>query len=169
MACSACFLSFFFLKQFFIRYFLHLHFKCYPKSPPYPPPSPALFPNPFTPASWPWPSFPCTGEHIIFSRPRASPPNDGRLGHPLLHMQLETRVLGVLVSSYCCSSYWVADPISSLGAFSSSSIGGPVFHPIADCEHPLLYLSGTGRASQAACFLMELRMTSPGVAPATVS
>jgi hypothetical protein len=25
-----------------------------------------------------------------------------------------------------------------LGTFSSSSIGGPVIHPIADCEHPLL-------------------------------
>ena len=46
---------------------------------------------------------------------------------------------GVLVSSYCCSTYRVADPFSSLGTFSSSSIGGPVFHPIADCEHPLLY------------------------------
>jgi hypothetical protein len=42
-------------------------------------------------------------------------------------MQLETRALGVLVSSYCCSSYRVADPFSSLGSFSSSSIGGPLF------------------------------------------
>jgi hypothetical protein len=63
-------------------------------------------------------------------------------------MQLETRALGVLVSSYCCSTYRVADPFSSLGIFSSSSIGGPVFHPIDDCEHPLLYLPGTGIASQ---------------------
>jgi hypothetical protein len=35
----------------------------------------------------------------------------------------------------------------SLGAFSSFSIGGPVFHPKDDCEHPLLYLPGTGIAS----------------------
>jgi hypothetical protein len=55
---------------------------------------------------------------------------------------------GLLVSSYSCSSYRVADPISSLGTFSSSSIGGPVFHPIDDCEHPLLCLPGTGIASQ---------------------
>jgi hypothetical protein len=40
------------------------------------------------------------------------------------------------------------DPFSSLGAFSSFSIGGPVFHPIDGCEHPLLYLPGTGKASQ---------------------
>jgi hypothetical protein len=63
-------------------------------------------------------------------------------------MQLETQVLGVLVSSYCCYSCRVADPFSSLGTFSSSFIGDPVFHPIEDCEHPLLYLPGTGIASQ---------------------
>jgi hypothetical protein len=85
--------------------------------------------------------------HINFTRPRASPSNNGWLGHLLLHMQLETRALGVPVSSFCCSFYSVADPFSSLGAFSSSSIGGPVFHPIDDCEHPLLYLPGTGIAS----------------------
>jgi hypothetical protein len=42
----------------------------------------------------------------------------------------------------------VADPFSSLGAFSSSSIEDPVFHPIDDCEHPLLYLPDIGIASQ---------------------
>jgi hypothetical protein len=35
-----------------------------------------------------WPS-PILG-HRIFARPRASPPIDGQVGHPLLHMQLET-------------------------------------------------------------------------------
>jgi hypothetical protein len=39
-------------------------------------------------------------------------------------------------------------PLSSLGTFSSSFIRGPVFHPIVDCEHPLLYLPGTGITSQ---------------------
>jgi hypothetical protein len=56
--------------------------------------------------------------------------------------------MGVLVSSYCCSSYGAANPFSSLGTFSSSFIGGPVFHPMDGSEHPLLYLSGTGRDSQ---------------------
>jgi hypothetical protein len=42
----------------------------------------------------------------------------------------------------------VADPFSSLGTFSSSSIGGPVIHPIADYEHPLLCLLGPGLVSQ---------------------
>jgi hypothetical protein len=54
----------------------------------------------------------------------------------------------VLVSSYCCSTYRVAVPFSSLGTFSSSSIGGRVTHPIADCEHPLLCLLGPGIVSQ---------------------
>jgi hypothetical protein len=121
-----------FFKTTFIRYFLHLQFKCYPKSPLYPPPT--LLSNPPTPTSWPWYS-PVLGQ-IIFARPRASPPNDGRLGHLLLHMQLETRALGVLVSSHCCSTYRVADPFSSLATFSGSSIGGPVLHPIDDSEHP---------------------------------
>jgi hypothetical protein len=84
---------------------------------------------------------------MLFAIPRTSPPIDDQLGHPLLHMQLETQLCGVLVSSYHCSSYRVADPFSFLGTFSGSFIGGPVFHPIDDCEHPLLYLPGTGIAS----------------------
>jgi hypothetical protein len=53
----------------------------------------------------------------------------------------------VLVSSYCCSTYRVAVPFSSLGNFSSSSIRGRVTHPIADCDHPLLCLLGPGIVS----------------------
>jgi hypothetical protein len=124
------------------------------------PPPPALLPNPLTLNSRPQHS-PVLG-HKIFARLRASPPIDGRLGQPLLHRQLETQFWGVLVSSYCCSSYRVANPVSSLGTFSSSSIGGPVFHPtVDDCEHPLLYLPGTGIALQETvyqgthCFLMQ--------------
>jgi hypothetical protein len=63
-------------------------------------------------------------------------------------MHLETRAQWVLVSSYCCSSYRVTDHFGSMGTFSSSSIGGPVFHTIDDCEHPLLYLPCTGIGSQ---------------------
>jgi hypothetical protein len=44
-----------------------------------------------------------------------------RLGHPLLHMQLETQLWGYWLIQYCCSSYRVADPFSSLGIFSRSS------------------------------------------------
>ena len=64
--------TFSFFSNFSIRYFLHLHFKCYPKNPLYPPLT--LLPNSphtHTPASWPWDS-PVLG-HMIFARPRASP------------------------------------------------------------------------------------------------
>ena len=52
----------FFPLQFFIRYLFHLHFKCYPESPLYPPP--ALLPYTPTPTSWPW-CFPCTGTYKV--------------------------------------------------------------------------------------------------------
>jgi hypothetical protein len=129
---------------FFIRYFLHLHLICYPISPLCTPPT--LLLNPRTPTSRPWHS-PVLG-HMIFARPKASPPIDGRLGHPLLHMQLEIHLCRVPVSSYCCSTYRVANPFSSLVTFSSSFIRGPVFHSIDVCEHPLLYLPGPGIASK---------------------
>jgi hypothetical protein len=73
-------------KGIFIRYFLHLHFKCYPQRHLYTPPT--LLPNPPTPASCAWHS-PLLG-HIIFAIPRDSSTIDGQLGHPLLHMQIDT-------------------------------------------------------------------------------
>jgi hypothetical protein len=93
----------------------------------------------------------------------ASLPSNGRLGHLLLHIQLEIRALGVLVSSYCCSTYSVADTFSSVGAFSSFSIGGPVFQLIDDCEHPLLYLSGTGIASYETAITGSLQQNLTGI------
>jgi hypothetical protein len=42
----------------------------------------------------------------------------------------------------------VAYHFSSLDTFSRSSTGGPVIHPIADCEHLLLCLLGPGIVSQ---------------------
>jgi hypothetical protein len=45
-------------------------------------------------------------------------------------MQLETGALGVLVSSYSCSSYRSVEPFSSLGTFSTSFIEDPVLHPM---------------------------------------
>jgi hypothetical protein len=95
--------------------------------------------------------------------PRASPPIDGPLGNPLLHMQLETQLWGLLVSSYCCSSYRVADPFSSLDTFSRSFIRGPVFHPIDDCEHPLLCLAGSSIASQERPILGSIQQKLSGI------
>jgi superfamily II DNA/RNA helicase len=51
-------------KNIFITYFPQLHFQCYPKSPPYPPPHFPTHPFPFL---WPW----CTSVlgHIKFACP----------------------------------------------------------------------------------------------------
>jgi hypothetical protein len=54
----------------------------------------------------------------------------------------------VLVGSYCCSSYGAANPFGSFSPFTSSFIGDPVLCPMDGCEHPVLYLSVTRRASQ---------------------
>ena len=116
---------------FLNRYFLHLHFKCYPESPLYPLPQ-TLLTNPPTLPSCPQHS-PRLG-HMIFERPMASPRFDGQLSHLLLHMQLETLLWGLLVSWYHWSSHRVADTFSCLITFSSSFIRGLVFHPIDESE-----------------------------------
>jgi hypothetical protein len=74
--------------------------------------------------------------------------------HKVLPNWLPKCVLLRMTSSYCCSTHRVAVPFISLGTFSSSSIGGPVFHPIADREYPLLCLPGTGIASQKRHYLV---------------
>ena len=58
------------------------------------------------------------------------------------------RSLGVLVGSYCCSSYEAASSFISFDPFSRSSIGDLVISPKLGWEHPPLYFKGTGRASQ---------------------
>jgi hypothetical protein len=82
---------------------------------------------------------------MIFTRPKYSPPIDGLLCHPLLHMQLETQALG--------GGYWlvhiVVPPIGLQTPFAPWVLSlAPPLVAIDDCEHPLLYLSGTGIASQ---------------------
>ena len=123
------------LLLFFFRYFLYLHFKCYPKSSLYPPS--ALLPYPPTPTSWPWHS-PVLG-HIKFAIPQGLssqwwPTRPSSATYAAREMSSG----GAGYSSHFCFTYRVADPFSCLGVFSSVSIGGPVFHPIDDCEHPLL-------------------------------
>jgi hypothetical protein len=59
--------------------------------------------------------------------------------------------------------YWVADPFSCLDAFSSFYIGGPVFRFIDDCEHPLLYLPGTGIASLETAIPGSLQQNLAGI------
>jgi hypothetical protein len=77
------------LYIYFIRYFPLLHLQCYPISPPYPPPKSPTHPLPLfgpgVPLYW-----------GIYRLPDqwASLSTDGRLGHLLIHMQLEIRAPG---------------------------------------------------------------------------
>jgi hypothetical protein len=85
-----------------------------------------------------------------------------------LKKNVSVYTINISLSSYCYSTYRVADPFSSLGTFSSSSNGGPVFHPIADCEHPLLCLPDTGIASQETAisghtFLTQLNLSQNNI------
>jgi hypothetical protein len=50
-----------------------------------------------------------------------------------------------------------------MGTFSSSFIGGPVFHQIDDCEHTLLYFPGTGIASQETAILGSSQQNLVGI------
>jgi hypothetical protein len=134
-----CWATFFFL----IRNFPRLHFQCYHKGPPYPPPP---IPYPPTPPFWPWHS-PVLG-HIKFASPMGLSLQWWPTRQSFDTYAAKDKSSRVLVSSYCCSTYRVADPFSSLGNFSSSSIGGRVTHPIADCDHPLLCLLGPGIVSR---------------------
>jgi hypothetical protein len=82
---------------------------------------PHPLPHPPTPTSWPW--YSPVLRHIKFARLmglsfqwwRTRPFSDSYAAR-----DMSSR--GVLVSSYCCSTYRIADPFSSLGAFFSSSI-----------------------------------------------
>jgi hypothetical protein len=56
---------------------------------PYPLPTPPAL-QPTHSHSWPWHS--PIRWHRTFTGPRASPPIDDQLGHPLLHIQLEPQV-----------------------------------------------------------------------------
>ena len=88
-------------------------------------------------------AFPCKG-HVKFASPKGLS-FQWWLTRPSVARDKSS---GVLVSSYCCSTYRVAVPFSSLGTFSSSSIGARVTHTIANCKHPLLCLLGPGIVSQ---------------------
>jgi hypothetical protein len=123
-------------------------------------PTPPI-PYPPTPPFWPWCS-PVLG-HIQFASLK-----DLSFQWWLTRPSFDTyaardKSSGVLVSLYFCSTYRVAVSFSFLGTFSSSSIGGRVTHPIADCEHPLLCLLGPGIVSQETAISGSLQQSLASV------
>jgi hypothetical protein len=103
-------------------------------------------PFPPTPPFWPWCS-PVLG-HLKLASPMVLSFHWWPTRPSFDAYAARDKSSGVLVSSYCCSTYRVAVPFSSLGNISCSCIGGRVTHPIADCDHPLLYLLGPGIVSR---------------------
>ena len=127
----------------------------YPSSP---------FTNPPTPSSLSWYS-PVLG-CLAFIAHRSFAPFDVQQSHPLLHMQLEPWVPPCVLFGWvlcpwdlwdtigsCCSSYVATIPFNSLRTFLKSWTGDTVHTPMDGCEHTLLYLSCTGRASQETVLL----------------
>jgi hypothetical protein len=110
------------------------------------PPPPALLPYPPTPNSWPWFS-PILG-HIKFERLRGLSSQWWPTRPSSATYAARDTSSRVLVSSYCCSTNKVADPLPPWVLSLAPPLGGPVFHPVDDYEDPLLYLPGTGIASQ---------------------
>ena len=104
--------------------------------------------------------FPCTGAYQVCKTKGPLSPMMANQAIFCYICSQRHELWGLLVISYCCSTYMVADTFSSLGTFSSSSIGGPVFHTIDECEHPLLYLPGIGIASHKTAISGSLSQTN---------
>jgi hypothetical protein len=156
------------LLLLFIENFIYVRFHCYTLSqfPPQKTPIPSSFllflwacspTHPPTPASL-LVHYP-TLRHQAFTGPRASSPIDAwqatfcyiyGWSHVSLHVY---SLVGGLVSQssswlILLSSYRAANPFSSSSPFSNSSIGDPVISSMVGFENRLLYMSGSGRASQ---------------------
>jgi hypothetical protein len=125
------------LVSFFLNYvFSSFTFKMLSQRSPIPT---SPIPYPPTAPFWPWCS-PVLG-HIRFASPMGLSLQWWPTRPSFDTYAAKDKSSWVLVSSYCCSTYRVAVPFSS-------SIGGRVTHPIADCDHPLLCLLGPGIVSQ---------------------
>jgi hypothetical protein len=68
-----------------------------------------------------------------------------------------------LVGWHCCSSYGVANPFSSSSPSPNSSIGVPMLSPMVGCEHPHLYWSDSGRASQKTAIAGSCQLALLGI------
>jgi hypothetical protein len=85
-------------------------------------PSPPPFPYPSIPTFWPWHS--PVLRHIKFACPMGLSLQWWPTRPSFDTYAARDKSSEVLVRSYCCSTYRVVVPFSSLGTFSSSSIGG---------------------------------------------
>jgi hypothetical protein len=129
---------------FLIRYLFHLHFQCYPKSPPHPAPStPPPTHSHFLALAFSYTEIykVCTTMGLSFHWWQTRPSSDTYIardtssrGYWLVHIVVPP--IGLQIP--------LAPGVLSLAA----PFGVPLVHPIADCEHPLLCLLGPGIFSQ---------------------
>jgi hypothetical protein len=133
----------------------------YPISPP--PASMRVLPHPPTHSCLPTLAFPHTGSSTTL-RPRAAPPTEFQQGHPLAHMRpapwVTPRVLfgwwlsirehlgGGVDQLTVAPSTGLQTPSTPSVPFPTPPSETPALSPMVGCEHPPLYLSGSGRASQ---------------------
>ena len=126
------FVCLFLLDIFFIYLSNGVPFPSFPSKNPLSPPLPA--PQPTTPVSWPW--HPLVLGHRTFTGPRASPPTDDLLGHPLLHMQLEPQVppcvfFGWWFSPWELLGYWLVHiVVLPMGLCLTNTEGDVHSHPL---------------------------------------
>ena len=132
------FFSFLFVLDIFFIYISNvIPFPCFPSENPLSSPSFLCSPT-HTPASWSWHSpilvhraFTDQGSLLPLMTNKAILCYICDWSHGTLWLVVYSLgVLGLLVGSYCCSSYGATDPFSSLDSFSSSSIGDPVLSPM---------------------------------------
>ena len=135
-------------------------FLCSAPDTPISPPSSSFYEgacsHPPTPALPPGKSL--TLGHQAFTGPKTSSPIDVPQGHPLLQMRLEPWNPPVVFLGWWFSPWelwrgvWFLDIVVATPSGPSvlfySSIGDPVLSPMVSWEHPTLYLSSSGKASQ---------------------
>ena len=78
----------------------------------------------------------------------ASLSSDGRLGHLLIHMQLESRAQGYWLVHNVVPPIGLQIPLAPWVLSLAPALGAVWPIPIGNCEHPLLCLLGLGIVSQ---------------------
>ena len=85
----------------------------------------------------------CLSSHWCSTRPSSATYVAGVMGPSMYTLWLVVWSLRAqldLVHWYCCSSYGIANPISSLSPFSSSSIGKLMICPVTGCETTTVFV-----------------------------
>jgi hypothetical protein len=130
-----------------------------------------LIPHPPIYSCLPALAFPYPG---VFTGPRTFPPIDVKQGYICDWSQRSLHVyslVGGLVPRSSGVFDWlillfflrVANPFSSFSPFSYSSNGDPMLSPMVGCKHLLLYLSGSGTASQETAISDSCQQAIPGI------